>query len=835
MKKFPSDSKFLLLIVAIFTFLSLLLFWPVFLGKVNLNGNLLVSFYAPFGQNLPFKNTGWDQLRIYFPFYRVALDAIKNFSLPLWNPYAFSGHPHMADFQTAVFYPLSIFGLVLPQIEFWHLLRITPTILASFFTFLFLKNLRLSMLAAIFGSLTFGFSPFILTWGEEVVMSPHSIVWLPLILWAIDRYLGFLAHHRGVPFGFAQGKQAHHGGIAGRFFLVIIALSTASSFFGGYMQTTIYMFIFIFAYLILRIWRNSVRVNSRHPWGELALHLRILGSFGVGVGLAAVQLLPSAELYFSSARSQIVLRQTLFDFLLPIESLLTYLAPDFFGHPATGNFFRPGVAQYYEGILFVGVAALIFAAYAILNQKQDKLVGFLAIFGLVAASTTFDLPTARLFLSLPVPFLSTSIASRVLFIPAFCLSILAAIGLERWLASKDRMVLKIIFSFGVVYAVIILILLVIKFFHLNYFEHAKFFSQQNVLVSLRNLVVPIFVFGLTATLIFYASFKGKFKQQAAFLITILAFLHIFYFSQKYLSFSERKYVFPENHALSFMAENQGIFRSWGIGDAFLENNFASQYGIFWPEGYDSLNNRSYGEFTYAMQGNKLSDFVFRADAGFGRGKTEELLGNPDRRRLIDMVGIKYVVALSDEGEVMSLYNFKKVFSDGKYAVFENLQVMPRVFLASNYEGPPPVEDEGLRIKDEGKMRRRLIFQKLLDHDFDFRNVLILEKPSSISAQFGEGSAQIISYKPQEVVISTKSDQPKLLFLSDNYYPGWKARVDGEVTEILRADYTFRAVPLIPGEHVVRFYYDSEIFKLGILISAGSLGLLIFLILKKKLI
>ena len=139
---------------------------------------------------------------------------------------------------------------------------------------------------------------------------------------------------------------------------------------------------------------KSAGANVIHPKGGLALHLRILGSFGVGVGLAAVQLLPSAELYFSSARSQIVLRQTLFDFLLPIESLLTYLAPDFFGHPATGNFFRPGVAQYYEGILFVGVAALIFAAYAILNQKQDKLVGFLAIFGLVAASTTFDFPTS---------------------------------------------------------------------------------------------------------------------------------------------------------------------------------------------------------------------------------------------------------------------------------------------------------------------------------------------------------------------------------------------------------------------------------------------------------
>src|SRR3989338_2028804 len=145
-------------VLGLFTVLSLLLFWPIFTGKVNLNGNLLVSFYAPYGENLPYKNSGWDALRIYFPFYKVTLEAIGNFQVPLWNPYAFSGHPHMADFQTAVFYPLNIFGFFLPQIEFWHLLRITPMILAAFFTFLFLKNLRLSMLAAIFGSLTFGFS-----------------------------------------------------------------------------------------------------------------------------------------------------------------------------------------------------------------------------------------------------------------------------------------------------------------------------------------------------------------------------------------------------------------------------------------------------------------------------------------------------------------------------------------------------------------------------------------------------------------------------------------------------------------------------------------------------
>lgn len=128
-------------ILLLLTFLSLILFWPIFLSKVNLNGHLLVSFYAPYGENLPYKNTGWDQLRIYLPFYKVTLDAFRSGSVPFWNPFAFSGHPHMADFQTAVFYPLNILGFFMSQVEFWHLLRITPTILGAFFMYLFLRNL----------------------------------------------------------------------------------------------------------------------------------------------------------------------------------------------------------------------------------------------------------------------------------------------------------------------------------------------------------------------------------------------------------------------------------------------------------------------------------------------------------------------------------------------------------------------------------------------------------------------------------------------------------------------------------------------------------------------
>ena len=790
--KFSSSARFGLLIFSLFTLFTFLIFWPVFLGKVNLNGNLLVSFYPPFGENLPFKNTGWDQLRIYFPFYKVTFEQLRNFSIPLWTPYAFSGHPHAADFQSAVFYPLNIFGLFLPQIEFWHLLRLSSTILASFFTFLYLRSIKLSKIASTFGAITFGFSPFILTWGEEVVMSPHSIVWLPLILFGVEKWV--------------IGSK--------KWSLLIVGLATAATFLAGYMQTTIYLFIFVGFYLLFGVGVKKLFFERRG--------LVLLGTFLLGAGIAAIQLLPSAEVFFNSARAQTTLQETLFEFLVPIEGLLTYFAPDFFGSPATNNFFREGSAQYYEAIMFVGVGALMLATYAFISKPRDRMVLFLLLFAVISASTTLDLPTSKAFISLPIPFLSTSIANRVLFIPAFCIAILASMGMDMWLKAKSRQILKVVFVFGVIYLALFASLFAIRSSGSNYFEHAHFVSSQNVITSLRNLVIPFGIFVATAGLIVVGSFRQNVKKYAAILIIIVAALHIFRFSQKYFSFSEREVIFPENPVLSYIAENQGYFRSWSVGDAFLENNFASQYGIYWPEGYDSLNNKRYGEFTFAMQGNELDGFIFRADAGLGRGKAIELFDSSTRRRLVDMVGVKYVIGKEDHREILEENNFVEVFDGGSdYLVFENLQVMPRAFLASNYEGVPET------------ITSQELIAKISNREFDFRNSLILEKDSTISPQFGEGSAEILSYEPQEVVVKTESEQPKLLFLSDNYYPGWKATVDGDEVEVMRANYTFRAVALTPGGHEVRFYFDSLSFKVGALISVLSLGLLLSLTLVRN--
>lgn len=820
-------------ILVLFVLLGLVIFWPVFLGKVNLNGNLLVSFYGLYGENLPFKNSGWDALRIYFPFYQVTFEQLKQGVLPLWNPYAFSGHPHAADFQSAVFYPLNIFGLFLPLVDFWHLLRITPAILASFFTYLYLRNLRpfgkaqgqLSKVASFFGSLTFGFSPFILTWGEEVVMSPHSITWMPLIMFAIDRYLE--VHHRRETGLHLRGVRSFHlgGEKSGSrpVFLVIIALSCAFSLLGGYMQTSIYMFVFIGIYLLLVTGLKRLLL-AKNGW-------QLIAAFILGAGLSAVQLLPSGELFFNSARSQIALTEKLYDFLLPVESLLTYLAPDFFGSPATGNFFRLGSAQYYEGILFVGIAAVVFATFRVLYRQKNRFVWFLIVTLVVSLLTTLDSPISRWFLTLPIPFLSTSIPNRILFIPAFCLATLAAFGMDLWLRGKIKVWGTLSF-YAFCYFLIILTLLIIKQFNLPYFEHAAFQSSQNVPVTLRNLIIPVCVFGASCAVIYFGEMLRR-KYLAAVLIVMVAVMQIFYFSQKYFSFSDKEKIFPLNDELRFVQHTQNFERSWGVGQNFFPNNFASYYGIYWPGGYDSLNNRSYGEFSYAMQGGNLSDYSFRADAGLGQEDIDELLGgdNADsRRRALDMLGIRYVISRLENQTLMEANRFRFLEGDGRLGVFENLDAAPRAFLASNYEGPPPLADvTNMTDLEIAKERRKLIFDKLLDPAFDWRNVLILEKPSPVSPQFGEGEARIVSYKPNEVVVNSDAGEPKLLFLSDNYYPGWKAKVDGEDTEILRANYTFRAVPLTAGEHEVRFWYDPLSFKVGVIVSVLSLIGLGFLV------
>jgi len=62
-----------------------------------------------------------------------------------------------------------------------------------------------------------------------------------------------------------------------------------------------------------------------------------------------------------------------------------------------------------------------------------------------------------------------------------------------------------------------------------------------------------------------------------------------------------------------------------------------------------------------------------------------------------------------------------------------------------------------------------------------------------------------------------------LVLSEVWYPGWQAWVDGEAAPVLRANYAFRAVRLTPGQHQVRLTFAPRSWLVGLVVTLATLA------------
>jgi uncharacterized membrane protein YfhO len=86
---------------------------------------------------------------------------------------------------------------------------------------------------------------------------------------------------------------------------------------------------------------------------------------------------------------------------------------------------------------------------------------------------------------------------------------------------------------------------------------------------------------------------------------------------------------------------------------------------------------------------------------------------------------------------------------------------------------------------------------------------------------------MVRYEGDAMVLHVDSPADGYLFLSDPFYPGWRAEVDGEPEEILRANYAFRALAVPAGSHTVRMVFRPSSWLAGLGISIGTgLALLI---------
>ncbi len=186
--------------------------------------------------------------------------------------------------------------------------------------------------------------------------------------------------------------------------------------------------------------------------------------------------------------------------------------------------------------------------------------------------------------------------------------------------------------------------------------------------------------------------------------------------------------------------------------------------------------------------------------------------------------IEHIDFIDQAGEAVSLSKLLKrndlalAFRSHTAAMWDNRDVMPRAFIVYAAEVVPDLQ----------------ILDRMQDPEFDPYQRVFLSADTVLEGWVpnlpgsGKSMVNILDYKPDRVVLQATTDQAGYLVLTDSWYPGWIARVNGVETPIYRADYIFRAVRLESGKHRIEFEYRPWSFTLGAWISGLSCVLVILI-------
>lgn len=766
-------------------FIVVLFFFRIFKGEIPFPGDLLVSQnpystygfqgYAPGGY--PNKAQGPDVIYEIYPWKYFSIDQLKNGQIPFWNPYNFSGNPQMANFQTAVFYPLNIFYFFLPFNFSWTLIILIQPLLAAIFMYLFLKKgVGLSDFSSLIGGISFGFCSYMTVWIEYGNIG-STLMFLPIVL-LLTQYLF---------------KKRNH------IYFFGLSLVLAISILAGYIQGAFYIYILSFLYfLFLYAVNGSDRDRKTIFLYIAALFLPIL--------ITAFQLLPTLSLFTQSTRGAYTLMQIEKN-LSPLYNLITVAIPDFFGNPATRNYWIDGT--YIERVMYPGSLILFFALYSLfskLNAKEKKFFSLVAITSLVVV---VNFPLVKYLYLLPIPVISTTVPTRELSIFIFSMIILGSIGLESFL--KEKILYK---KFIFIYILLLILIWAAVFI----FSKTSFSFSENLKITERNLILPSL---LIISTIFAVYLKFINKKLTYILILVLVVIDLFYFFNKITPFSDNSLTYPKTAITSYIKENAGINRVWGYGSAYIPPNFQSIDKTFSPEGNDPLHISSYGQLLSSSKDGIIPNLLPRPDANIAPGYgAEDLKLNFYRKRILDLLGVRYVLHKVD---VVDIWNnadlttfpkeqFRLVSKLYPWQIYENLNASPRIFITGKY----------VLAKDKNQA---LSF--IYNPQIDLKNTVILQNSPNLKLDpDAKGEIRNLSYEPNFIKLETFSTGNGMLFLSDNFFPEWSAKIDGKPSKIMFADYSFRALALPKGHHNVEFYYDPKNFKIGLGISA--IGIIVFL-------
>ena len=406
-----------------------------------------------------------------------------------WDTLLANGFPMTADPQVMSWYPPSLIFSLLPG--GWNIFVVSAYVMASCFTYGYVYALTESKLASAVGGIIYGMCGFMMAHlGHTAII--HVAAWLPLIVWSLEML---------------RRKFS-------AVWLTIGSFAVACCVLAGHLQIVVYVLILSACYIVALGWRAE---TGRGRYYLIACVLLLLG-----LGLAALQILPTMELASLSARTE----YTFADFAsysFPFNQSVLLLFPGVFGgltHYGVSSYF--GQWNLTELTGYVGLLPLMLAGIGFVAARRRAV----AIFWLSAALVALLLalgdqtPLAHLVYGLPV-IGKFRVPARHFIEMAFSISVLAGIGVAAIVRRTvtTRLVLKTV----LVGAVLMLAGLL---FLLSKHSSEYVFSQEVVRLNAlpwanASVAIPLIVFLASALALLYWQRNPTSTQRRIIFVLVL--------------------------------------------------------------------------------------------------------------------------------------------------------------------------------------------------------------------------------------------------------------------------------------------------------------------------
>ena len=200
---------------------------------------------------------------------------------------------------------------------------------------------------------------------------------------------------------------------------------------------------------------------------------------------------------------------------------------------------------------------------------------------------------------------------------------------------------------------------------------------------------------------------------------------------------------------------------------------------------------------------------------------------PERAAILDLLSVETIVTADPPDWLDTRYE-RVSSANAELAVFENSHALPRAYRVPRAVPEPAGAQAALR--------------RLLAPRFDPRvHVMLAAPPPALVWRPGEarpvpgGSVAIEAYEPERVVLTTRGSEPGVVVLTDAWFPGWEATLDGSPVRVRRANFALRGVVVPAGEHRIEMRYRPQPLRAGFGVAAlAAVGCVAALFLARRM-